>query len=150
MKRFVILVMLLLAVPCFAASTHTYTEYEGGSTYQLNVLVTCAGGTSTITTSIIPYNLRGMFLYMIRTYPGGTAPTDATDLYIYQHSSSGKDVLDGGGVDKIDATSTLTFQPFINSSENGVPITGDLFIAASNNSVNAAVFTVELHFIRLK
>jgi hypothetical protein len=86
---------------------------------------------------------------MLRTYPGGTAPTDATDLYIYQHSSSGVDLLDGGGVDKIDATSTLTFQPLINSAENPVPIMGDLYLAASNNSVNAAIFTVELHCLRM-
>jgi hypothetical protein len=131
------------------ASTSAYVIHNAWNAMQINATVTCDAGTSTITTTKLPYDMRGWFLFMLRTYPGGTAPTDATDLYIYQHSSTGKDILDGGGVDKIDATSTLTFQPLINSSDNVVPICGDLFIAASNNSVNAAIFTVEMYFIKV-
>ena len=132
------------------ASVHTYVERGApqGKLYQLDILVTCDAGTSTITTTKIPYDLTNYYLFMLRTYPGGTAPTDATDLYLYQHGSTGKDILDGAGVDKIDNTSTLTFQPFINGGDNIVPIMGYLWLAASNNSVNAAIFTVELHMIR--
>jgi len=151
MKRFIAaLIILLLASPVFAASTATYVEHDGGSVYQLNVTHTCGAGSAVFTNTKIPYNLRGMFLYMIRTYPGATATTDASDFYLYQHASNGKDILDGGGVDKLDATSTLTFQPLINGSEAGVPVTGDLWFYAENNSVNAAIVTIELHFIRLK
>ena len=147
---FIVVLILLLSAPVFGASTAAYVEYEGGATYQLNITHTCAGGSAVFTNTKIPYNLRGMFLYYIRTYPGGTAPTDASDFYLYQHSSTGKDVLDGGGVDKLDATSTLTIQPLINSTDSGMPITGDLYFFAENNSVNAAIVTIELHFIRLK
>ena len=70
-------------------------------------------------------------------------------LFIPQHASNGQDLLNAGGIDKIDATSTLTFQPFINGSESVVPIIGDLWLAVSNNAVNAAIFTVELHLIKI-
>jgi hypothetical protein len=131
------------------ASTSAYVKHDGGNCVQINATMTCAGGSATFTSTMLPYDMRGWFLFMVRTYPGGTAPTDASDLTLLQHTSTGKDILDGAGTDKIDATSTLTFQPYINSNDNVVPITGDLWLMIENNAVNAAIATVELYFIKV-
>lgn|SRR5574343_1012135 len=129
------------------ASTAAYVEYDSGSIYQLNVTHTCGAGSAVFTATKIPYNLRDKYLYMIRTYPGSTAPTDASDMYLYQHSSSGKDILDGGGANKLDATSTLTFKGLINGVDSVIPVTGDLWFFADGNSVNGAIVTAELYFL---
>lgn len=130
------------------ASSISYVVHNAWNAMQINATVT-AHTDGSVTTEKMPYDMRGWYLFMCRSYPGGTAPTDASDFYIKQHTSTGYDILDGGGVDKIDATSTLTFQPLINSSDNVVPICGDLFLAVSENSVNGAIFTIEMYFIKV-
>lgn len=148
-KLILVLIFVFVAASSgFGASTAAYVEHTAGNLYQLTITHTCGAGSAVFTNTKIPYNLRGWILYMVRTYPGGTAPTDASDLYLYQHASNGKDILDGGGVDKLDATSTLTFKPLVNTSDGVALITGDLYFFAENNSVNAAIVIVELFLLK--
>jgi len=95
----------------------------------------------------------GWNLYMVKTWPGGTAPTDASDLTITEAPDDGEsyagDILGSAGTDQIDATSTLAFVPLIGGQAAAVPLLTNVFtIAVTNNSVASATFFIKLILVR--
>ena len=50
------------------------------------------------------------YIYSVETWPGGTAPTDASDFTLLD-AVTGEDLLGGNGTDAIDATTPKTILP---------------------------------------
>lgn len=92
----------------------------------------------------------GGLLMRVYTRPGATAPTDASDLLLYNDEfGSGYDEFGGRGVDKVDATSTLGFQPV--PADESSPIwlaPGDYKPVIVGNAVNSAI--VYVRFVLLE
>jgi hypothetical protein len=100
-----------------------------------------------------PISIQYWNLYMVKTWPGGTAPKDASDLTITSAPSDGEgfadDILGGAGTDQIDATSTLNFVPLIGGQAAAVPLLADAYtIAVTNNDVASATFFIKLILVR--
>lgn len=146
-----ILFIFMMANICFAAGTIVPSiGDESPDKTSITVVLTCTadasdgslpdtnfGGPGTNLTK----NLNGYYLYEVKIVPGGTGPTDDSDLYI--KDSDGIDLLGGLGVDKIDNATTSHFQPSFYPRINSV-----LTASVSNNSVNGAVFTITLIFTK--
>lgn len=93
------------------------------------------------------FRLEGLQFYSIKTIPGGTAPTDNSDITITDEY--GVDLLGGKGTNLISATlkKWALFGP-----ENfavSALITGNTTITITNNVVNSAVITIILELIGL-
>jgi hypothetical protein len=114
--------------------TLTCTADAAAASYPDTVINTLSG--------VSDFDLRGLKLYSVKAYPGGIAPTDATDLVI--EDEHGIDLLGGKGVDFIDATSK-TWIP-VGPAGYVLPafITGNITVKISNNAVNSAVTTIVL------
>jgi hypothetical protein len=90
-------------------------------------------------------DLRGLFLYSVKAYPGSPAPTDASDLTITDQD--GIDLLGGRGVDLIDNTTMTSVCAGTPITDMPMPVTGPLTINITNNVVNAAVIHLKLLFV---
>ena len=144
MKKLIlaVLITLLSATTSWgaAACVHTsVTELPGDA---LMITETCTAHTdnslsATVSTTTLNL-LKGKYLYNLYTYPGATAPTDASDLVINMTVGAGGtwDILDGTGTNMIDATSTLGFGDAIPFYEI---ITGALTVVVTNNAVASAI-----------
>lgn len=156
MKKLILTLLLIvcLAAPAFAvegAITFKYEESNKGGAHWIQVTATCTAGSSDnlYPDTLIGISVAGTFLMQVRTFYGSTGSTDDTDLYLKQNSvNTGYDVLNGAGVDKIDNAGDNDFQPTIGGSATLVPIYGPLWIDIDNNSVNSAVVTIVMDFIK--
>ena len=81
----------------------------------------------------------GWILERILTKPGGTAPTDASDLTLTDPEEATADLLATEGADIIDATSTL-----ITVLTAPVPLYAAHVLHVANNIVNSAIFEIVL------
>lgn len=91
------------------------------------------------------YDIRGLKLYSVKAYPGGTAPTDATDATITDEF--GIDLLGGKGANLIDATSKTWIPAGPANYAFPALITGNITLTITNNSVNSAVTTIVLELV---
>lgn len=122
--------------------TNTKAQYD-----KLFVLVTCTADASDASMSAaVPSTamrqLSGRYIYNIVTYPGGTAPTDNSDIAIADSDSYDVVTASGNGLNKIDATTTRAF--YTEGPDGGdeyylVHEDKTLTITQSNNSVNSAI-----------
>jgi hypothetical protein len=155
-KMFLIgMVLALFAGTALAASTLVCTQKMTSFSGLNGYLVTCtatADGTAYTTLQLkdsagTALNLEGQFLYMVTAAPGGTGPTDNSDLEILEMTASGYDILGGIGLNMIDNATTNSFRPTVNSVAAAVPIYGPLFVKASGNSVSTAIFVLTMRFV---
>jgi hypothetical protein len=121
----------------------------------IKVTLTCTGGTAgdagtipatviNTLTNVVSYRLTGTSLRLVQVYPGGVTPTDASDMTI---TMDGVDILGGRGTNLIDATSYTSCAPGTIGAVGDVPITGNMTLNVSNNSVASSVFTIILTFV---
>lgn len=155
------LFLLFVATTCFAAESITWQIYEfktksGTAIAQIISTITTAADGS-VTTTILggtsggagtKYDMRGKRLKSFCAEDNGTNPTDNSDLYLNQHSTTGKDVLGGAGVDLIDsgAGSNNCAYPLVGSDLAIPTIYGDLYQAISNNSADSAQIKITYNF----
>lgn len=78
------------------------------------------------------------YIYSVEIWPGGTAPTDGTDLTLIDATTS-SDLLGGKGTNAIDATASRIILPMPGSLAKG-----NLTLNVSNNSVNSAVVHIRI------
>jgi len=97
------------------------------------------------TTGITHGSIKGWHLWeMFIDCTSGVTPTDDSDMYVYQ---DGNDLIGGNGVDKVDGSTVNSVYPGIDGSgPYPRPVSGDLILTISNNSVNSAVGTITLTF----
>jgi hypothetical protein len=91
------------------------------------------------------FDIRGLKIYSVKAYPGGTAPTDATDATITDEY--GIDLLGGKGTDLVDATSKTWIMAGPVDSYMPPLITGNITLTITNNSVASAVTTIILELV---
>ena len=115
----------------------TCTASADNASYPATVVNTLA--------NISTWDLRGLKLYSVKAIPGGTAPTDATDLTITDEY--GVDLLGGKGENLIDATSK-TWIP-VGPANYSIPafVTGNITVNITGNAVNSAVTTLVLELV---
>ena len=152
-----LLFSVFLASTAHAACVCTDAGLQGlGQAGKVRVVWTCTADTTpgTCTDAVEDSTMQaigGRYLYTITTYPGGTAPTDATDLAITDSISKSYLSATGNGANLIDATSTLwNFADGGVGAENMYPlIHADraLTFTVTNQAVNNAVFYIEFELI---
>jgi hypothetical protein len=157
---FLTLAAILFYSVSFAAEgcVKTSSTIMPNSTSSLNVIkkynirVTCTAGAdgsinenNTLTASDMAL-VDGSFLYKVTVQPGGTAPTDASDLAITDSRSLSLMTAAGNGLDLVDATSTTQEYPEGPNTDDfqmlhkAYPLT----FVITNNSVNAAIVIIDL------
>lgn len=150
MKRFIgmlILGMLMVATSSFgAACTQTLTSY-GPNMKELVFVCTAASGTFTATaTSTANTNaIKGFYVSDVYTFPGGTAPTDASAVTITTADSPTWDIL--GGIGVVSATLAKRFLPGVTLPAGalaGNTIRNALTVGITGNAVSAAIVTVKI------
>jgi len=119
--------------PKIAEVVLTCTAHTDG-TYPATVVNTLAG--------LAGFDIRGFKLYSVKSIPGTTPPTVASDLTILD--KHGVDLLGGKGTDFIDATDKKW--ALVGPVGYNAPalITGDITVNIANNSVNSAIVTLVL------
>lgn len=155
MKKLLVLAMVLLAVPAFAASTLVCTDtkinFAGGVGHK--VACTATADATTFTTLQIKdaagnaIDLAGQYLYLVSVVNGATGPTDNSDLVLLEDSTSGVDILSNSGLNMIDLSATNTWRPLSGSVAYSAPVMGPLFVGASGNSVSGAIFVLTLRTV---
>ena len=97
------------------------------------------------TTGVVHGSLEGWHLWEVFIdCTSGVTPTDDSDMYVYQ---DGNDLIGGNGVDKVNGSTVNSVYPGIDGSgPYPRPVSGDLILTISNNSVNSAVGTITLTF----
>ena len=128
-------------------------HYTGASVRVVTVIFTADDSDGSIpnttlnrnTTGIVHGSIKGWHLWEVFIdCISGVSPTDDSDLYVYQ---DGNDLLDGNGADKVDGSAVDTTYPRIDSSDPYPrPVSDDLTLTISNNSVNSATGTITLTF----
>ena len=102
--------------------------------------------------SMAAYTITGFnsfYLYSVETWPGATAPTDATDFTLL-NAITGEDMMGGNGTNGIDATSTLTLIPRSAAMELNFyhMVKYNLSLVITNNSVLSAIMNVRITGVR--
>ena len=158
-------ITILIPSICFSAASSLVCTQAGGdsfNTMQLSCVWTahssaasfetvplCVG---TCTVNSIPIDFTGWGFTQVVSDIGGTGPTDNSDLYLLAGSSSGRDILNGAGIDFVDnadATPLASKQALIGSnSEVFVLLFGPLYMQLANNAVNSATGTLIFKFIK--
>jgi hypothetical protein len=152
MKKLILTtVFLAFAVSAFAAGTITFADESAtlNGKRHIQITATCTADSSDGSypvTKISP-TPDARWLDQIKTYYGGTGPDDDTDLYILQGSNSGYDILNGGGVDRIDNATNNTFRPVIDGVPQAVMVFDEIWIKIINNTTNSAIVTIIMDFI---
>lgn len=126
--------------PAMAKLVLTCTADSSNGSYPATIINPLA-----VTSDGRTFDIRGLKLYSVKCYPGGTAPTDATDLTITDEY--GIDLLGGKGTDVIDATSKTWTLVGPSGCYSPALITGNLTVTITNNSVNSAVTTLILELV---
>ena len=161
-KLITLLIGLFLFVPfaAFAAGTITQAitsdrQYGPNNAFRA-VTLSCTGdaangtlpATALSTAILATLHSGGYALFKVQTYPGGVAPTDASDMTITD--GTGADILGGNGANQIDATSKLEFYPLIGATPVLQPVIGTWTVNITQQAVatNSATFTVVLIFVK--
>lgn len=113
-KLFLILVFVLISSQVWAAGAcveNTSGAYNGSDIRWKTYTCTADAAAGTYATLTIT-GFVGYYLYTIETWPGTTAPTDASDYTLLDATKSISDDLMGGeGANGIDATTAITRIP---------------------------------------
>ena len=152
MKRLLLTISTCLITGFFAASVFaagSWTLVSSGSSPGSDLRWMQYQATADASDGSVPdytvTGFSGFFLYTVETWPGTTAPTDATDCTL-SDATTGEDLLGGNGTNGIDATSSLTLLPKSAAMDISYtpPIKGSLTLGVTNNSVNSAIINVRI------
>lgn len=165
-KLIFILMMLIVPMLCFGASSSLVCTKSGGDTFgtmQLSCVWTAHSSAATFetvplcvgtcTTASTPIDFTGWKFQSVTSDIGTTGPTANSDLYLLQGSSSGRDILGGAGVDFIDnadATPLASTYAWVGGDPSFPHLFGPLYMQLSNNAVNSATGTLIFIFYKYK
>ena len=112
-KLLIVLIMLVLLIPTVALATGTCVITQSGSQPGAEhrwVHYTCTADGSGLMAAYTVTGFFDFYIYSVETWPGGTAPTDASDFTLLD-AITGEDLMGGNGTDAIDATTPKTVLP---------------------------------------
>jgi hypothetical protein len=147
---FVIFALLAMAGNAFAAGTVVQSDSVvrvGMATVTLTCTADSSDGSYPATALDLDF-VDGFYLYEVRTSPGATGPTDASDFTLTD--SAGLDILGGAGTNQLDNTTDLRFFPKNSAGGYAYHAITDttVTLTITNNSVNSAVTTITLIFVK--
>lgn len=141
----IILLMLMVATPSYAAedctvSVGNWTDLTAEIVWEC----TCGAADAAINNTSAgkysswfkkyPYTLS----IVIENLAADTNVTDDSDIYLYDKSSGGADLLEGDGVDQLDDSS----RNFVRLTPN--PLPQQVWMGMENNAVNSGEFKIVL------
>ena len=137
-------------LPSFAAGTCVLTQSgtkPGGERMWRQYTCTADNPAGTIAYTVTGFY--DFYIYSIETWPGTTAPTDATDLTLID-ATTGEDLLGGNGTDAIDATTPKTVIPRSTAMSLNFyhMIKGNMTLTITNNAVAEAIMNVRITGVR--
>ena len=157
-KVIALLILLLFPISVFAASSSLVCTQQGGDGFKsmslscvwtahssaatFETVPLCVG---TCTTSSTPIDFTGWKFHSVTSDIGTTGPTDNSDLYLLQSSSSGRDILGVAGVnfiDNADATPLASTYAWVGGDPAFPYLFGPLYMQLSGNAVNSATGTL--------
>lgn len=139
-----------LAAGSITFTIHEATKSAQATWVQVVAVFTADSSDGSVPVTMIPYDLRGSYLYSFEYYHGTTGVTDNTDLELLEHNSStGKDILYGAGANVLDnAADAKPTQPALYDGPGVIPVYGNQYIKITGNSVNSATGTLIFRYIR--
>lgn len=90
--------------------------------------------------------MRGWYLSKIGVNPGSPAPSANSSIYF--NDSDGRDLLGGAGEAIIHDSNSTEARPLVKGFSCSQPITTDISIIISRNSVNSAVIVIKFTLTR--
>ena len=151
-KSFLSLVTILFIFGCFTVSVFAAGECvltQSGTHPGQDIMWRQYTCTADASDGSVPAHtitgLSGFYLYSVETWPGATAPTDASDLTLLD-ATTGEDLLGGNGTDAVDATTPKTIAPKSTAMDLNFyhMVKGNLTMNITNNSVNSAIINVRV------
>ena len=144
-KSFLFLGILLIATTVFAAGTVTESGPEKIKGLKGNYVLTltCTADASDGSFPSTATRVINGFVYLVKTNPGTTAPTDNYDITLTDED--GVDIMNGELADR-DSSDTECAVPEIDGLPATYPVDGTLTLAISNNSVNSAGVVVKIYY----
>lgn len=159
-KTILITLFVFIASRSFAAGTcawqSTTDVNDGVDTVGSVVTLLCTHHTdnslSVELSSSTMSELAGKYVFAVKSYPGSTAPTDATDLSIADSDGLSLMGVADNGLNFIDATSTLAtmfYNSNLSTNMYWLPIDGEAWtISTANNAVASATFYLKFYLVR--
>lgn len=147
MKRILMVVLaVLLAAPSWAGDVGSCTETmeidQANSRIKVIKLTNCTASGTDLQWSVRNYaKVKGHMLMQVNTYPGGTAPTASSDLYIYDEA--------GGKIGDTQLENIITTTAQEKKLDSKPIIWGPFYIDVDNNSQAGAITTIWLFFYPL-
>ncbi len=146
---FVVLGLLLIYTPCFAAGSCVQILNGYGQNAQV-LTFSCTGDASAGTFPSIPTNtaitalIKGWYIVEVRTFPGaGVPPTNAYDILLNTALTPAIDLMGGALADR---SSTLGQRAF--PSTITPLIDGALSLVITGTTVNSATMTIQVFLYR--
>ena len=163
MKHLIIILSILLAAVSAQAAgtcvesgtnpTYIYTAegYRAGSIVTLLCTHHTDNSLSAAVAASTMAKLAGKYVFLIKSYPGTTAPTDATDLSIVDSDGLSLIGVADNGLNFIDATSTkatLFYNATLGTNMYYMPVAGEAWtISTANNAVASATFYLKFYLV---
>ena len=143
----IVMVLVLFSATTFAAGSWVLTA-SGSQPGSERMWRQYTGTADSADGSLPAHTVTGFhdfYIYSIETWPGGTSPTDATDLTLLD-AVTGEDLLGANGTDAIDATTPKTIFPRSAAMSLNFYhlVKGNMTINVTNNSVNSAIINVRI------
>jgi hypothetical protein len=144
-KYLIVLIMVLFAANAFAAGSCTVSK--GNQTDETaEIIWECTGDSSN---GSIPNTSAGKYSSLFTKYPytlsitieslaADANVTDDSDVYFYDKSSSGADLLEGDGVDQLDDST----RNFVRLTPN--PLPKQIWLGVANQSGASGIYKVIL------
>ena len=164
MKKFLLICVVTLLMPAFSFAAGTCVEsgannpvyiYAGRDKVGEILTLLCTHHTdkslsATIAASTM-VKLSGKWVFAVKSYPGTTAPTDATDLSIVDSDGLSLLGVADNGLNFIDATSTLAttfYNAHMATNSYWMPVAGEAWtISTANNAVASATFYLKIYLV---
>lgn len=166
MKRLITIISALLlacvfavesraAGTCVESGTNPTGIYDGNQLRGEVVTLLCTHHTDNSLSAAVSAStmakLAGKYVFAVKSYPGTTAPTDATDLSIVDSDGLSLLGVADNGLNFIDATSTLAttfYNSHIGTNTYWMPVTGETWtISTANNAVASATFYLKFYLV---
>jgi hypothetical protein len=154
MKRLLIaLIIMLISVPsvALAAGTCVFTQSgsKSGSEHMWRQYTCTADAADGSVDAYTVIGFHDFYIYSVETWPGATAPTDASDFTLLD-AITGEDLMGGNGTDAIDATTPITVLPRSAAMSLNFyhMVKGNLTLTITNNVVNSAIMNVRITGVR--
>jgi hypothetical protein len=137
--------VLFTCTSAFAAGACVLTATFNGQDYRYKYYVCTADASDGTVANTTVTGFSGYWLTSVETWPGGTAPTDASDMTLLD-ATTGLDLLGTNGTDLIDATTPGVAGPSIGGTAHELMANGNLTMVVTQQAAatNSAIMNIRI------